>query len=333
MKADVLFRFGSLFLCIAFLCSCKTASTVYSNISVPEEGGINFVQLTDETDIVLGPTVQTYGKKTIHWWANPMLALSPDGEKIAYLARKKVSSTDYTDNIMVKNTGKPGGAVQRTFRNNINDLSWSPDGEWLCFSETRSNKSSIYMVNAIEGTVLQQISTDIANDYNPVFSSDCNLIYFTRADSYGYSIWSFNRLNNQFSNYSNGLNPIPVKGEEGALLCTRITGEGDREIWKINYITGVEQVILSQPNKSFTNPQLSPDMQWIVCVANTTGGLKQNLDIYAVRSDGTQLTQLTYHPGSDASPVWSPDGKSLYFLSQRGTLKGKYNIWKMNFPL
>ena len=52
-----------------------------------------------------------------------------------------------------------------------------------------------------------------------------------------------------------------------------------------------------------------------------------------VRSDGSQMTQLTYHRGHDLSPVWSPDGKSIYFLSQRGTENGAYNIWKMNFDL
>lgn len=55
--------------------------------------------------------------------------------------------------------------------------------------------------------------------------------------------------------------------------------------------------------------------------------------IYVVRTDGTQLTQLTYHLGNDLSPAWSPDGKSIYFLSQRGSAKKKYNVWRMNFSL
>lgn len=29
----------------------------------------------------------------------------------------------------------------------------------------------------------------------------------------------------------------------------------------------------------------------------------------------------------------SPDGKSIYFLSQRGSAKKKYNVWRMNFSL
>ena len=78
---------------------------------------------------------------------------------------------------------------------------------------------------------------------------------------------------------------------------------------------------------------LSPDGKWIVCTSNTIENGNENLDIYVLRTDGSRLTQLTYHKDNDLSPVWSPDGKSIYFLSQRGSEKGTYNIWKMNFNL
>ncbi|MBR6927035.1 MAG: PD40 domain-containing protein [Bacteroidaceae bacterium] len=33
------------------------------------------------------------------------------------------------------------------------------------------------------------------------------------------------------------------------------------------------------------------------------------------------------------SAVWSADGKSIFFLSQRGSAKRLYNVWKMEFKL
>jgi TolB protein len=42
-----------------------------------------------------------------------------------------------------------------------------------------------------------------------------------------------------------------------------------------------------------------------------------NHDIYVVRADGTQLTKLTSHPGTDHLPMWSPEGKKLLFTSER----------------
>lgn len=58
-----------------------------------------------------------------------------------------------------------------------------------------------------------------------------------------------------------------------------------------------------------------------------------NLDIFVVRTDGSRLTQLTYHPQADTSPVWAADGRSIYFVSSRANKTNSYNIWRMNFNL
>ena len=83
--------------------------------------------------------------------------------------------------------------------------------------------------------------------------------------------------------------------------------------------------------------QNSPDGQWILLVGsgaiNTGESFYYNTDIFVCRIDGTELTQLTYHAADDLSPVWSRDGKFIYFISQRGSSTGTANIWKMNFSL
>ena len=56
-----------------------------------------------------------------------------------------------------------------------------------------------------------------------------------------------------------------------------------------------------------------------------------NTDIFAAKIDGTNLVQLTYHAADDLSPVWSKNGKYIYFISQRGSADGTANIWRMNF--
>jgi len=107
---------------------------------------------------------------------------------------------------------------------------------------------------------------------------------------------------------------------------------GNGEIWIIDLEKGTEMQILANPKIAYSSPQVSPDGKKIVCVGISpkTDNKPANLDIFTVNIDGTGLTQLTFHPGHDVSPKWSPDAKSIYFLSQRANEKRAYCVWNMN---
>ena len=275
-----------------------------------------------------------FGKKKasgVDWWVNPQIAISPDGQKIAYINLK-----NGTQNIMVKNAKKGGASVQRTFRTAVEDFSWSPDGTTLCFTEVRNGHHGIYLVNAEQGSVVKQISGGNDNDYGGVLSRDGNTIFFHRGEGFqSYSIWSYDRKTNLFSNYSRGMTPVLIPGKDNEIYCARFTDQKESEIWRINFETGVEEIILSQPGRSFTTPQLSTDGKWLLVTGTSVSEKDKaiNTDIFVVRTDGTNLTQLTYHPGNDMSAIWSPDGKYIYFLSQRGSANRIFNVWKMSFDL
>jgi Tol biopolymer transport system component len=42
-----------------------------------------------------------------------------------------------------------------------------------------------------------------------------------------------------------------------------------------------------------------------------------NSDIYTMRADGSQLTNITNNPAADYAPLWSPDGQKIQFVSER----------------
>lgn len=130
------------------------------------------------------------------------------------------------------------------------------------------------------------------------------------------------------------MNPYPL-GKTGSVLCTRTNTAGRSEIWRINYSTGMEECILSDPMRNFTTPSLSPDGNWILLVGSNvlSNGTQQyaNTDIFVCHTDGTQLMQLTYHAADDLSPVWSRDGQYIFFISQRGSSTATANVWRMPF--
>ena len=75
-------------------------------------------------------------------------------------------------------------------------------------------------------------------------------------------------------------------------------------------------------------PRVSPDGLRIVFVRRTTD-LEANrgrTDLWLVDSDGQNLRRLTAHPAGEGNPRWSPDGRTVYFLTARSE---RSQIWKI----
>ncbi|MBQ8420834.1 MAG: PD40 domain-containing protein [Bacteroidales bacterium] len=299
----------------------------YSVVSVPEESGIDFTRVTTENDYVCMPIV-TRSRTGINWLTNKIIDVSSDGSRLAFLSMRNNAT-----NIFVKDITRQGPAVQRTNRKAVLDFSYSPNGRYIAFSEAVAKNNVIFQTDASSGFVCRQITSG-NNDYSPVYSNDGSRIFFARQESKSASIWSYDISDNFLSSYSTGMNPCTID-DPNAVLCVRVNGYGKGEIWKINFMTGVEECIISDTEKSFTTPSLSPDGNWIVFIGSTpiyTGSSTYwNTDIYACRTDGTHFMQLTYHAADDLSPEWSKDGKYIYFISQRGSGEGSANVWRMSF--
>ncbi len=335
-------KYGSIFtfaLCAILVSSCgvsKKASDVY----VPEEIGLNVQKLSDESkNSVLShvrstasdftrSTVAGLRKNGMLWATSRLLSISPDGDWLAYASRHNKQ-----DNVMIRQTNSTGTTTQRTFRN-ITNLDWGADGN-LYFSDYVGNGNyQISSVGARSGSLMRQLTSN-NHDTQPVLSSDGKILFFVRFDSNGPAIWTLDFDTNTLTSCARGYNPYPVGDGREAFLCVRNSTEGRSEIWLVNYVNGQETIILSDKERGFSNPCLSPDGEWIVCEGNAKSSVskKQNIDIFAVKSDGSNFIQLTYHPADDTCPVWSPDGKSVYFISSRGTKNEAFNIWRMSFNL
>ncbi len=319
--------------CLLLITSCSPKITVnYLTVSVPEEGSLKLTQYTRDDENVIHPKIiKDQETHSLRWYAPPLLAVSPDGKKIAYTAL-----SNGFKNLYLKNIEGGKSTIQRTFNRNIMDMNYSPDGKHIVFTERKNNMDqstddNIYMINATEGVAVQQLVNTKAAELSPSFSPDGKNVFFVKSQGSQYFIWSINIESALITQYTTGFTPsLAPNGED--LIVTRNSRDGARgEIWMINIRTGSETQVLSDPKKGYSSPKISPDGKSIICVgiteANTTK--PENLDLYKVNLDGTKLTQLTFHGGNDVSPVWAPDGKSIFFLSQRGNKDGKWNVWKM----
>jgi Tol biopolymer transport system component len=316
-------------------CGSKTYLSTYA----PEESSLNVVKITDESkNTVLGPGVDsgTYNfvtsmmvgcnKKGLTWGSSKCLSVSPDGTEIAYLTR-----SNKQDNIMIRKIIGGGAATQRTFRN-VDGFSWGDDGN-LYFSDTNDSQNKICVMNDHAGSLMRQLTSNNW-DYDPILSKDGKTVFFTRYESKGGpAIWSYNLDNGELTNCARGNQVELVDGSSDEFLCVRNNDQGVSEIWRVNFRNGQETLLLSDKERGYSNPTISPDGQWLLVVGNTVSSInkKKNLDLFVCKLDGSNMMQLTYHPGMDACPQWSADGRSIYFISNRATKDEAYNIWRISF--
>jgi Tol biopolymer transport system component len=305
----------------------------YRLLTVPEESGIRFNQISSEIDVLNTPYVYV-NKGVIEWDAAWKIDIHPDGSKLAYIGIMSGKS-----NIYLKNVKGGRTTVQRTFKDKIQDVSFSHDGNSLVYSEATDTDRNVFQIDANQGAAVQQITNTSQIESNPLYSRDGKLIFFSKGEynattkSFRYFIWSFDRTTSILSQYCEGF--APCLSPDGKVLYftknNKATGLG--EIWALNIISGQETQILADNEKGFATPKISPNGKTLLISGTTaaTTSRYENLDIYTINTDGTNLTQLTHHPGHDLSAIWAPEGDEIYFISQRGNEKGNYGIWSMKY--
>jgi dipeptidyl aminopeptidase/acylaminoacyl peptidase len=77
-----------------------------------------------------------------------------------------------------------------------------------------------------------------------------------------------------------------------------------------------------------SEPKVSPDGKFIVFTLRKTDleADRGRGDLWLVGVDGKGLKQLTTDPEGDSNPCWSPDSKTIYFISSRS---GTSQVWKI----
>lgn len=86
----------------------------------------------------------------------------------------------------------------------------------------------------------------------------------------------------------------------------------------------IESKVVEEPTPIVTAPSpAQADSRLLAFPAVAENG---NLDIFTMRPDGSQFTNLTDHPAQDVNPFWSPDGTRIAFESTRDGLEHIYSM-------
>jgi hypothetical protein len=85
-------------------------------------------------------------------------------------------------------------------------------------------------------------------------------------------------------------------------------------------------VVTESPDFTLWNTTMSPNGRWVCFQAVDRGG--SGSKIVVVSREGGPWKDITDGAFWDDKPRWSPDGRLIYFISDRG---GLFNIWAIGF--
>ena len=87
------------------------------------------------------------------------------------------------------------------------------------------------------------------------------------------------------------------------------------------------RIIAADPDRNLFNQRFSPDQRWISFLAHDLWHAATST-VYVVPATGGSWIPITDGTWFDDKPAWSPDGRALYFVSNR---TGFSNVWGRRF--
>jgi len=221
--------------------------------------------------------------------------ISPDGKYVAFLSEKNVFTIDLFLADVEK--GKVISKLSSTVKNDEIDAfnfiessgSWSPDSRKFAYVAFIKGQNKLIIINVKKRKIIEEISIPgIKSFNNPVWSPDGNHI--------------------AFSGLCDGINNL--------YLYNINTGE-------VKQITGDKY--------SYLHPSWSPDGKYLVCATdknqlqNAKGSINNAFYIAIINLKTEEINVLDIFPGAgNLNPVFSNDGESIYFLSDRDGFRNLY---------
>jgi Tol biopolymer transport system component len=194
---------------------------------------------------------------------------------------------------------------------------WTPDGRWLVFNAG----GELWRVGPDGGSAPERIETgsirQLNNDH--VLSPDGKSVYVSNNDMHLYVLpieggtprRVSNTHPNRFQYYLHGVSP------DGATLvytgaATLPDGSRTFNIYTIPVAGGPDVQLTDSPGTN-DGPEYSPDGEWIWFNSEMAG--LGHAQIFKMRPDGSEKKQVTFDARVNWFPHFSPDGKSIIYLS------------------
>lgn len=215
-------------------------------------------------------------------------AISPDGNTIAF---------SYMGNIYTV-SAQGGQARQLTTTDSYEGHPmWSPDGSQLAFCSNREGSMDVFVMSA-EGGKAQRVTTHSFNEY-PAGWLNADTLLIRRAGNPTVSELTF-------------------PGSTFTRLY-KVAKSGGRQT--LFSAISMDHISLAADGRILYNNVKGYEDPWR---KHHTSSIAR--DIYM--KDGSSYKRMTTFAGEDRNPVWAPDGKGYYYLSEQD---GTFNVYHATF--
>ena len=208
----------------------------------------------------------------------------------------------------------------------------SPDGQLLAFVHRANGKANVFAQRA-GSRKPANLTADCERESDaPAFSPDGGQIaYASQCGDGGLFVMSATGENVRRVTPFGSDPAWSPDGRElvyGTEYVQRPYGrQGISELWAVEVGTGKTRRLLAE-GLDGVQPNVSPHGLRIAYWAIPAAGSQRDIWTipYAGLKKGEQPVAVTNDPAIDWNPVWAPDGKALYFLSNRN---GVMNLWRV----
>jgi eukaryotic-like serine/threonine-protein kinase len=262
------------------------------------------------------------------------VTFSPDGRQFAFL---RFFPAEKEGAVMVANADG-GGERKLSVRRRPQwyspvGPSWSPDGKYIACAVgdkgTHGAEAGVALVRVADGAEQPLGSQNLAWIGQVAWLSDSSGVavnaWHRETAAYADQVWLLSYPDGNLSRMTNDL--LSYKGLSAARTGNAlVTARTDRvmRLWLVSEGDSESAVPAGASLSDNYSEQLGLD--WLsnerLLYASHGGG---NLDVWAMDADGGNQRQLTLDPHTDVSPVGTPDGRYVVFVSER---TGTTNIWR-----
>jgi Tol biopolymer transport system component len=232
-------------------------------------------------------------------------------------------------NIYKKDHSYSQAMAQITFGSLDSNPAYCASTDKIAFSQYKGGQRDLYLVPAKGSYLIPVTETPNDNEYSPSFSKDGVFLAYQKCkggiNDMSSEIWVKNLTTGENMLLGNGFSP-QISPDGKKIAFSKCESSSIRHIWVMD-IDGGNAMQLTNSAKEFAGfPCWSPNGEHIV-FQDIINSKKSDYDLYIISKDGTGLMQITTNNSDDFGPFWGADN-SIYFTSDRGSTKGKYQIWK-----